>query len=462
MPKPTQNLVEVLAATIDHFFPDLNHWFSQVTDARNQELIIYHRETLLWVMLITLLTKQGARQQINNKMRLEEKVLANLKQLCEQEGLPNIPHGDTVEYLSIRLKPEEIEAIITKLIKRLIRTRVLEKYRLLNEYYMVAIDGVHVYSFDYPHCGKCLVKKDKNGKKKWFHYKLQMSLITSTGLCLPLASEWIENEENYVKQDCELKAFYRLIKKLRQHHPQLKICVVLDGLYACQPVFETLAQENLEWIVVFKEGSMPEKYKWLMSLKDESNPEVINRREVKKIAMRQKRIHQERLQRENPQHLTREVVKETSYTCFTAKHWDEGRYNIMMCNEVEDGKTNCSYAWLVSDGLTLCKKNLVELAEGGRCRWKIENEGNNVQKNGGYQLEHLYSRDEVSMKIWNLMLDIAHIINQLIEKGSLISKKIYGTIKNIATKMFEHFCYYSFEKPKQRQSIQIRLCWNTS
>ncbi|MFQ5907192.1 MAG: hypothetical protein ACE5JA_11565, partial [bacterium] len=34
--------------------------------------------------------------------------------------------------------------------------------------------------------------------------------------------------------------------------------------------------------------------------------------------------------------------------------------------------------------------------EGGRLRWKIENEGFNMRKNGGYNLEHTYSHDEVA------------------------------------------------------------------
>jgi len=34
---------------------------------------------------------------------------------------------------------------------------------------------------------------------------------------------------------------------------------------------------------------------------------------------------------------------------------------------------------------------------GGK-RWKIENEGFNIQKNHGYNLHHLYSKDTKAMK----------------------------------------------------------------
>ena len=92
-----------------------------------------------------------------------------------------------------------------------------------------------------------------------------------------------------------------------------------------------------------------------------------------------------------------------------------------------------------------------------------------MQKNGGYKLEHQYSRDEVSMKIWVALLDIAHIIGQLLEKGSLIQKEIFGSNKNIAKRLYEHLRYLTFKKPEQWPRRQIRLfhkCvsfgWDTS
>lgn len=418
----------------------------------------------MWVMLITLLTYRGARRQIHEKMRREGNFLANLKALCAQEKLKSVPHGDSVDYLSLRMKPEELEEILVKMAQSLIRGRKLEKYRLLGKYYTVAIDGVHLHTFDYPHCPKCLVKEDKAGKKQWQHYLLQATLVTPEGLCLPLANEWIENESGFDKQDCERKACYRLLKKLRRYYPRLPMCILLDALYAAGPVFEALAEAKLEWITVFKSGSMPEVYAWVMEQKA-GNPEnnVIVRQVVKTIPLRQRRTHLERMKRSTPENRKRKVIRETTYTWSTEEHWNGKKYNILTCKDVTDGEKNCEYVWLASDGLKLSKNNVIELAEkGGRCRWKIENECFNVQKNGGYGLEHCYSRDEVSMKNWVTMLSIAYLINQLIAKGSLIRKSDYGGLGNMAQKMFEHFCYYLFQLPAQRPRIQIRLFPNTS
>ncbi len=73
--------------------------------------------------------------------------------------------------------------------------------------------------------------------------------------------------------------------------------------------------------------------------------------------------------------------------------------------------------------------------EGGRLRWKIENEGFNVQKNGGYALEHVYGQDATAGKVFYLLLQVAHLLSHLIEHGSLFRKsfpKGVGSAKNIA------------------------------
>jgi len=85
--------------------------------------------------------------------------------------------------------------------------------------------------------------------------------------------------------------------------------------------------------------------------------------------------------------------------------------------------------------------NVIELSnEGGRLRWKIENEGFNVQKNGGYALEHVYTHNPVSAKVFYLLLQLAHTLAQLIERDSLFRKAFpagVGSAKNLAFRLLE-------------------------
>ena len=97
------------------------------------------------------------------------------------------------------------------------------------------------------------------------------------------------------------------------------------------------------------------------------------------------------------------------------------------------------FKWITNFNVTASK--VVSLAnQGGRLRWKIENEGFNVQKNGGYALEHVFSQDATAGKIFYLLLQIAHLLSQLIEHGSLFRKafpKGVGSAKNIAFRLLE-------------------------
>jgi hypothetical protein len=45
----------------------------------------------------------------------------------------------------------------------------------------------------------------------------------------------------------------------------------------------------------------------------------------------------------------------------------------------------------------------------------------NMQKTGGYNLEHPYSHHDNASKNYYFLLQIAHIFNQLMEKGSLLN-----------------------------------------
>ena len=78
--------------------------------------------------------------------------------------------------------------------------------------------------------------------------------------------------------------------------------------------------------------------------------------------------------------------------------------------------------------------------EGGRGRWKMENEGFNSQKNGGFEAEHAYSEDETARKIFYFVLQMAHLLFQLLAKGSLLRQVFpqgVGALKNLAFYLLE-------------------------
>ena len=96
---------------------------------------------------------------------------------------------------------------------------------------------------------------------------------------------------------------------------------------------------------------------------------------------------------------------------FYANHVEEIMNVFEYEYEGKDKNQKTTFRWITN--LEINKRNLEELIQAGRWRWKIENEGFNNQKNGLYRIEHLNSRNSNAMKNHYLITQIADILMQL-------------------------------------------------
>ena len=83
--------------------------------------------------------------------------------------------------------------------------------------------------------------------------------------------------------------------------------------------------------------------------------------------------------------------------------------------------------------------NAYRIACAGRKRWKIENEGFNMQKNLRYDLEHANSHDWAALKNHYLITQIADVFRQLYVYRELKKKGIKKTEKNISSDLLASF-----------------------
>jgi len=137
---------------------------------------------------------------------------------------------------------------------------------------------------------------------------------------------------------------------------------------------------------------------------------------------------------------------------------DEGRtwtFHAILCEETvektEAGQAiteTTTYAWITD--LHVSKKTVVEVAtKGGRHRWHVENQGFNRQKNSGLNLEHAYCKSEELLKAYYYLMQIAHMILQVFEAGSLLRRvaaewgrtpwQLFGGLANLARRLVESF-----------------------
>jgi hypothetical protein len=96
-------------------------------------------------------------------------------------------------------------------------------------------------------------------------------------------------------------------------------------------------------------------------------------------------------------------------------------------------------------------QNIIETADSGRLRWKIENEGFNAQKNLGYALEHKFSRiSYTALQNYYQLLQIAHMINQLVERSNavveIMKEHSKQTIVDLWKKMIAYLTIFQCEE----------------
>ena len=433
-------LLRALGRTVSHFFPKLRQWMGSLNDTRRQEYCTYDRKFLTWMGLLVFLLKLGSRRRLGFALNTAE-ALENLNRLSGTAQETIADHG-TVNHFLGHMDPGNLSNRLRRnLVRRLIRMKVLDHARLFR-HCPVVLDATGMLVFHQPHCEHCL-RQTINGKTIYYHHVLEAKLVTPEGMALSLGSEFIENADpNATKQDCELKAFARLAPKLKRDFPQLLICLLLDSLYANGSVLDVCRQYHWKFITVFKEGSLPavwQEYQTLLKLCPQ------NRKLCQPIPGRRQQFA---------------WVEDLSYVD------DRGRrhtFHAFQCQE-EEAEKRGFFAWITN--FTIRPEKVAILGNrGGRLRWKIENEGFNIQKNGGFALEHAYSHQDRPMKSFYLLMQIAHLLLQLMEHGNLLGgdcRKLFGSLKDMALRLGEALRNYLLPAEALDPSARIRVTLDTS
>ena len=352
--------------------------------------------------------------EMTNELNTEE-AIENIAKICGLQ-LEEIPHCDTINNVFEQVKVEEIEEIRKYIITRLIRGKIIKKFLVRNRYYHIIVDGTGLATSRKKYNNNCLVKNktDKNGNKyqEYSTYVLEAKLVVGD-MVFSICSEFVENKNSTkfiikkiktykktkdikynrkkenkrnlsyakYKQDCETKAFKRLAEKIKKEYTRLPILISGDALYANKTVLEICQKNKWKYLIRFKEGAIPTLYEEFNKIVKENNES-----------------------------------KKAGYEFVTEIDYNDYKINIIRYTELKQEKeTEFTY---MTD-LPITNKNIETSICIGRKRWKIENEGFNIQKNGTFDIGHLYSKNPIAIKVHYLMIQIAHIIRQMLEKGHI-------------------------------------------
>lgn len=424
--KEPNALIEFMK-TEKHYFKDLQDDLKKIRDPRHQSYITYGIEEIIHPLIMKNVCNLQSMQAMTNQFN-DEVIIKNFGIMIGKEEKEELPHYVTINDCLKGLENKELEKIRTKMIRSLIRKRSFEKARFQDKYWLIVVDATQIFSFKERHCKHCLTRThidEKTGEAtiRYYHNVLEAKIILGDSLVVSIGTEFIENEkENVSKQDCERNAFKRLAKKLKKSFKRLPICIMGDSLYACEPVFKICDEYDWKYLIRFKDGSIRSVAKEFHELKD---MEMENQKDEMK--------------------------------------WVNGiGYNQRTVNVMEyhfqKKEKNIRFQWITNVKIT--GKTAKEFAETGRKRWKIENEGFNIQKNHRYNITHANSLDYNAMKNHYLIIQIADILLQLYEQGAAIIRQLKKSIKNISSDLLNSFGRLTLTKEdilqtKKRISINV-------
>lgn len=418
--KEQRQLMNLFLGTAQAYGGKWSEIFGGVGDERARWKIRYPIEVMLFSGVLMYTCQLGSRRQVNYRLRGNGAVRKKYRALF---GVKDVPHGDSLNYSYQQLKVAEVQETVCRLMERVMATAEFQQQRLFGIYFLVAMDGTGVLVYHERHCEGCLTRKLNNGTLLYYHPVLEAKLVTRTGYALSLMTEFIENSDpQATKQDCELKGFYRLVERLKQRFPRLDFCLLLDGLFAGGPTLEKIEKQNWKYLITLTDADLPsvnQEFEALLTLPPDS-------------------------------HLTLPLpsggqqafrwVNTIDYCDSDNRHHP---LNVVECAESIPDTQGClvttKFKWITN--FTLLARNVSIIAnQAGRLRWKIENEGFNFQKHGGFALEHAFSHHEIAHKVFYLLLQMAIIFYQLMAKSPFLAKAFpdgLGALKNIAFRLLE-------------------------
>lgn len=376
---------------INRRFPELHNKISELTEFRKRP--VYQINDLIISGLLMFLFKQQSRNNADNAAKN-----LDFADSIWQFFKVNIADMDTVDIYLRQLNPSELEDIKHYMITQIIKSKMFVSQRFDNTYYMIAVDGTGLQTYSYEPFKGCPYKKHKNGKT-YTAYVLEAKLVTLSGFSVSIATQWIENpiDGEFDKQDIESKAFKRLSIDLKKAFPRLPIMLLLDGLYPNKPVLDICKKNNWKYNIVLKDNSLKSVQEVLQDMI--LSKEYFEYSDVNTISTHN---------------------YSTKYRVINDVQYKDHYFNVLetvvtkthiKTNEKEINR------FVHITNVSVNKASVSKVSQAGRMRWKIENEGFNNQKNGGYNLQHKFSRTNFNAsKNYYQLLQIADIINQLVYK----------------------------------------------
>lgn len=354
----------------------------------------------------------------------------NLKNIFRIKAVPS----DTrMREILDPVEPESVRPLFQAVFRQMQKSGALNRYKFHDGAYLLSVDGTEYYSSKQVHCDHCLQRKKRNGEEEeeeitYYHQTLGAVIVhPDKKQVLPMAPEAIVKQDGDTKNDCERNAAARLLKHVRQEHPNKKFILVEDALYSNAPHLRLLKRLRMNYII----GAKPADHEFLFA-------EVLTAFEEDRMTTFNW------VDRERP-----------GVTCEIAfcndlplnKSNQDVRVNFLQYSEYDaSGKRLKHFTWVTD--LEITEQNAAKLVRGGRSRWKVENETFNTLKNQGYYFEHNFGHGKLNLSVvMSMLMMLAFLLDQIQEEGCSLFQAVLeklGSRRSLWDHLRSHFRHFEF------------------
>ena len=362
--------------------------FDLVIDGRRQSSVVYSMTDTLTAAFAMFSLKQPSLLEFQD--RKDEPAIKKLYQL------ENVPSDSSMREILDEIDVEQLNECFADVFYELQRGGVLKDFVFDDGHYLLATDGTEYFCSDKVHCEHCLERKVSSGKTQYYHQAVVATLVhPDQKTVITLAVEPIVKQDGQTKNDCERNAVRRLLRRVRQLYPKLKLIVVEDGLSSNAPHIADLRELKMRFLLGAKPGDHSYLFDQVIHASDEGRDEIVTIRDA--IA---------------PQ----TIVSETQYVenlSLNASNQDV-RVNFLQHAEYspKDGAIVKRFSWVTDCQLT--RSTFLHYTRGGRARWRIENETFNTLKNQGYHFDHNFGHGKKNLTtVLMLTMFLAFLVDQV-------------------------------------------------
>ena len=358
----------------------------------------------------------------------------NMKSLFRMREVPSDTQMRTI---LDPLEPDLLRPFFNDVFAQLQRGKALESYTFHQGAFLLSLDGTGYFSSKKIHGESCLQKTNRKTGEITYEHQMLAPVVLHPDLkqVIPLAPEPIIKQDGDNKNDCERNAGKRLLQKIRDEHPHLKLIVVEDGLASNAPHVRLLKSLDMHFML----GAKPDDHEHLFAevSKAEAAGRVTTLRWTDDTA-------EEEVQCE---------IRFTHDLPLNKSNADL-RVNFLQYTEyAADGSILTRFSWVTD--LAITRDNAWHLVRGGRARWKIENETFNTLKNQDYHFEHNFGHGEQHLSvIFAMLMMLAFLVDQTQELCCPLFQAVHrklGSRRLLWDYLRSHFRHCRLESMEQLQ-----------